>query len=240
MLLHFFGTGSGFTDSHTNAYFFHNDDLILIDLSMQHISKALDIIRSKKYLNHIYMVITHMHDDHVSGLTLFIQYLYYTMNNRKLKIVIPQELLADVTNELLIKGILPGLYEIIPASQFTDTALTQNPAVNQWLTRCIPTRHAPELKSKCFGYEFNINGQKVLYSGDTNRLTDFLPYTEDADEFYVDCSFNYGGVHLKWSPKLKIQLKQIRNHTKVYLMHIDNRTLAETTDLGTIELATVD
>ena len=98
MRLNFLGCGSGFTDSHNNAFFTtEENDIVFIDLSMLNIRKALKLINGKK---DVYLLITHMHDDHVSGLTLFIQYLYYTLGNRILNIVIPEVLYIDVVDEL--------------------------------------------------------------------------------------------------------------------------------------------
>ena len=64
MKINFLGNGSGFTNSHTNAYFEKEDDLVLIDLSMINYGKIMDFPLSK-YKN-ILILITHMHPDHVS------------------------------------------------------------------------------------------------------------------------------------------------------------------------------
>ena len=73
-MLKFLGNGSGFTPYHNNCYFVEHDDLTFIDLSMLNIEKALDI--QSKYKN-VSVLVTHMHDDHVSGIGLFAQYLFY-------------------------------------------------------------------------------------------------------------------------------------------------------------------
>ena len=233
MRLNFLGCGSGFTDSHNNAFFTtEENDIVFIDLSMLNIRKALKLINGKK---DVYLLITHMHDDHVSGLTLFIQYLYYTLRNRILNIVIPEVLYIDVVDELRIKGISPYLYKI----------LVYNPVLNQfvhpwdsvsWLNKIIPTEHVPELAGRCFGYDLNVLDTHIIYTGDTCRLSDFTPYLEEeGSEFYVDCSYDYGAVHLKWSD-VECDLKELAMKHKVYLMHLDNQRAFQLVDLHGIHL----
>ena len=41
-VMNFLGNGSGFSSSHNNAYYVFHDELVLIDLSMLNIQKALD------------------------------------------------------------------------------------------------------------------------------------------------------------------------------------------------------
>lgn len=89
------------------------------------------------------------------------------------------------------------------------------------MKKLIPTTHAPELDGKCFGYEFLVNGVKVVYTGDTNTLDDFMPFVKPGCEFYVDMSFDYGKVHLLWDD-VKKQLRNISTTSDVYLMHVDN------------------
>lgn len=49
MRLNFLGCGSGFTDSHNNAFFTtEENDIVFIDLSMLNIRKALKLINGKR------------------------------------------------------------------------------------------------------------------------------------------------------------------------------------------------
>lgn len=95
MKLHFFGTGSGFAESHTNAYFFYGKDLVLIDMSMNHVRKAVSLAEEKNPEN-IFLLLTHLHPDHVSGVSMLCQFLYYTRNKTRLKIMIRMRLLTEL------------------------------------------------------------------------------------------------------------------------------------------------
>lgn len=220
MKLNFLGCGSGFTDSHNNAFFItEENNIVFIDLSMLNIHKALKLVKSR---NSIYLLITHMHDDHVSGIPLFAQYLYYTMGRKRLNIVIPEALYNDVISEFNIKGIPSELYKIhafnIALNQFIHPCESI-----KWLEGILPTEHAPELAGRCFGYKLKVSDKTVIYTGDTCQLSDFIPYLAyEGCEFYVDCSYNYGGIHLKWD-EVKHDLESIAVSHDVYLMHMDNR-----------------
>lgn len=208
MKLTFLGNESGFGVHHTNAYFYDDGNLVFIDLSMSNIEKAKKLISTVS--KNIYIVITHMHDDHFSGVTLFSQFCFY-VNGISPHIVVPEELMEDILTEFKIKGMGEGVAAICSLSEYSFP----------WMKKVIPTTHAPELDGKCFGYEFLVNGVKVVYTGDTNILDDFMPFVKPGCEFYVDMSFDYGKVHLLWDD-VKKQLRNISTTSDVYLMHVDN------------------
>ncbi len=208
MKLTFLGNESGFGVHHTNAYFYDDGNLVFIDLSMSNIEKAKKLISTVS--KNIYIVITHMHDDHFSGVTLFSQFCFY-VNGISPHIVVPEELMEDILTEFKIKGMGEGVAAICSLSEYSFP----------WMKKVIPTTHAPELDGKCFGYEFLVNGVKVVYTGDTNTLDDFMPFVKPGCEFYVDMSFDYGKVHLLWDD-VKKQLRNISTTSDVYLMHVDN------------------
>lgn len=208
MKLTFLGNESGFGVHHTNAHFYDDGNLVFIDLSMSNIEKAKKLISTVS--KNIYIVITHMHDDHFSGVTLFSQFCFY-VNGISPHIVVPEELMEDILTEFKIKGMGEGVAAICSLSEYSFP----------WMKKVIPTTHAPELDGKCFGYEFLVNGVKVVYTGDTNTLDDFMPFVKPGCEFYVDMSFDYGKVHLLWDD-VKKQLRNISTTSDVYLMHVDN------------------
>lgn len=213
MKLTFLGNEAGFGVHHTNAYFHDDGNLILIDLSMSNIEKAKELISTVS--KNIYIVLTHMHDDHFSGVTLFSQFCFY-VNGISPIIVVPKELEKDIITEFKIKGMGEGVAAICSLSDYTFP----------WLKNVIPTTHAPELEGKCFGYEFLVDGVNVVYTGDTNTLDDFIPYVKPGCEFYVDISFDYGKVHLLWRDAYK-KLNDISKTSDVYIMHIDNMDRAK-------------
>ena len=213
MKINFFGNGSGFTFNHTNAYFIKDNDFVLIDCSMINLQK---ILNKKPYEKDVYLFITHMHDDHVSGATLLIQWFYYVYK-KKLNVVVPKNLLDDIKTDFSIKGIDESIYNL-----YTDTNINKD-----WFVKSIVTKHAPELNNKCFGYVFNINDAKCIYTGDTNTLEPFNEDIKDCNELYVDVSAKYGGVHLKYED-VKEKLEEIAENKNVYIMHIDDLELMKT------------
>lgn len=210
MKLTFLGNGSGFTNTHTGAYFTYKNDLIIIDCSMLNVHKILELDINN--FDNVYLLITHMHDDHTSGIGLFIQYMFYVYK-KKLNILIPTELGCDVKVDLTIKGIPDDIYKLIDLN-----------GVNfEWFIDKIKTNHSPELNGKCFGYKINVNGTKIVYSGDTNILDVYEKYLRDCDEFYVDVSALYGKVHLRYEDVEQKLLSYIKDFDlDIFIMHIDD------------------
>lgn len=205
--INFLGNGSGFSESHNNAYFVNNQELVLIDLSMTNLFAAKKLMEKYK---HISLLLTHMHDDHVSGIMLFSQYCFY-VKNIKLSIIVPRAIKKDFLKEMEIKGVSPDIINLYEAETVNSS----------WLLKVIPTTHAEELHGKCFGYLLQVNNNKCLYSGDTNNLDTFKEYIPDAKEIYLDMSISYGRVHLLWE-KEKERILKISKEKEVYLMHIDD------------------
>lgn len=214
MKLHFFGTGSGFAESHTNAYFFYGKDLVLIDMSMDHVRKAVSLAEEKNPEN-IFLLLTHLHPDHVSGVSILCQFLYYTRNKTRLKIMIPDALVNGIMGILDAECADSNLYEIISGKRKMQEQ-------GAWLHEIIPAFHTPELEGKCFGYLLKIDGKDIVYTGDTCHLDDFMPYFHEGCEAYIDCSVHYGGVHLKLEDEKDRLTRIAENGIDVYLMHTDD------------------
>ena len=203
MKLNFLGNGSGFSKSHNGAFFLRDNSFYLIDCSLLNLEKILSL-RPNNYRN-IYVIITHMHDDHVSGLSLFIQKMFYVYG-KMVKIVCPIELENDINEDLKIKGLSKEMYEIVYP--------------NKLGIKEIPTTHTPQLEGKCFGYAFTLDDKNIVYSGDTNTIEPFYPYLDEDSEFYVDASVT-GVVHVKYDD-VEEELSNIASLLDVYLMHMDD------------------
>lgn len=231
MELKFFGIGSGFSDEHTSAYFTIKNKMVIIDCPITAFQKLkhMDLLKYKSF----YIFITHTHGDHVGGLGLFIQYAFFVLK-RPVTIVAPSsELASDITKLLEIEGInYAEGYNLVIA----------NDLQKEWFGGCIQTEHAPELKGKCFGYHFIIDGINIIYTGDTSTLEPFVPYLTDEGILYVDTSVYYGKVHLKLEDVLNDLIEFTKRGIKVYLMHLDNVPVAEimVADIPGIEVVSVD
>lgn len=185
MKLKFLGNGSGFSNSHTGAYFEKDEDIIFIDCSMLNILKMVEL--AKNYGN-VYVYMTHLHSDHSSGLGLFAQYMYYTQG-KKLNIVVSDALIDDIKTLFEITGVPLDICNIAQPDDKKDKKYKLIP---------ISTTHASELNGKCFRYEIHIDDDILVYTGDTCNINDFLEPMKKCIELYVDVSASYGGVHLKY------------------------------------------
>lgn len=228
----FLGNGSGFSETHTNAFFIQNNDLILIDCSLTNKYKIDELVNNNLDKN-IYIILTHLHADHCSYIGLLSQYLFY-VKKIKAKILIPRILINDLTSLLKIQGVSNECYSIY--------CLEDNKF--KWFLNIIKTTHAIELDGKCFGYEFYINNKQCIYSGDTCCLNDFLKNIKNNNEIYLDVSFSYGGVHLKFSEIENELINLTKKNCKVFLMHIDDevnlRTLLKNKKYNNIEIVSIN
>lgn len=208
--LQFLGNGSGFSESHTNAFFVKDNNLIIIDLSMTNRYKLL-ALQPEKYDN-IFLFVTHMHDDHTSGIGLFLQHMYY-QKQKKVYIVAPFEVRSDLKIEFELKGIDANAYEFKSPNKIKTLGIN---------ALAIKTKHAPELNGRCFGYIFYLDDRKIIYSGDTVEYDKFADYARDEkDEIYLDMSCDYGKVHILYDD-VKEKATNLAEKTNVFFMHVDN------------------
>lgn len=222
----FLGNGAGFTSSHNNAWFVFKNNLVLIDLSMLNLDKVM-AMKPEKYEN-VYLYVTHMHDDHSSGVGMFLQKMFY-LKGRKVYIVAPSGVLqSDIRTDLVdIKGIDSTSFELLTPEMVEERLGMVSTAIN--------TDHAPELAGKCFGYIFYMtDGTKIVYTGDTNDFNQFKGFLKDESktELYIDISMGYGKVHILFND-VKDELLEVAKIHDVYLMHLDNFEKAEEAIQGT-------
>lgn len=219
MSLTFSGVGAGFSNKeigHTSAYFEQNDgkDLYMIDCPMSAFYHYRENGLFAKYENY-YCIITHTHPDHISGLALTAQHLYF-VNGTKLNIIVPtMEVWKDIETLMNIEGNQRLYYYMETVATF------KNSNVNKCLMTEVATSHAPELEGKCFGYVFSMNGKIVVYSGDTSTLKPFESFIVNNTEVYVDTSVHYGQIHLKLDEILDNKILKHKGVT-TYLMHLDD------------------
>ena len=210
-MLKFLGRGSAFTDEHNSAFFVENDELILIDCSMNAFQRLND--KNLALYDHIYVLVTHTHGDHVSGLGLLIDLLQFSVKT-PITIVAPSnEVEADLFYFLTrVEGCNTSWYELINAQDLNK----------DWFVEVIPTTHTEELSGKCFGFYLMVEGNKVIYTGDTNTLVPFEKYFEKGVYLYCEISAYKSPVHLYCSDIVQ----KIKDYTAsgmfVFLMHMDD------------------
>ena len=217
MVLNFLGRDSGFGNNNTSAFFFtENNDIVVIDCPTSTFQKLrkTDLSQHEK----IYVMITHTHGDHIGGLGLFVQHVFFNLH-RTVTVVAPsKDVASDIQTVLTIEGNETSWYQLITANMLAE---------ENWFVSCVLTEHAPQLKGKCFGYVFVISGKVVVYTGDTSTLEPFKPYFALCNELYVDTSVHYGMIHLKLEDALADFIALSQRGTEVFLMHLDDSEAAK-------------
>lgn len=232
MTLNFLGRDSGFGTNHTSAFFFtESNDIVIIDCPISTFQKLrkTDLTGHE----HIYVIITHTHGDHIGGLGLFVQHVFFNLH-KAVTIVAPSKKVAsDIQTVLTIEGNETAWYELITADFLSE---------KEWFVSCVLTEHSPQLAGKCFGYVFVISGKSVIYTGDTSTLKPFEPYFEMCNELYVDTSVYYGMIHLKLEDAIPDFIRLTQRGTDVFLMHLDDANAAEKiiSDIPGINVVTVE
>ncbi len=201
--LRFIGIDTGFGINNNAAYVEDGDKLVLIDCGGTVFSEVFKMDNNNGFLKNkkeIEVVITHMHDDHTGSLSTLIYYCVFKLS-KSVKLIAKCKNLKE---RLLMTGLKEEDFEI---GEDKDIEF-------------IETIHTPALD--CYGFKMNINGKKIIYTGDTATLDVFMPYLDDCSELYTDISYAPSKVHLNLNDNLEL-LKEITNKgIDVYLMHIDN------------------
>ena len=196
----FLGKDSGFGEKNNSAYFEDGKSLTIIDCGFtvfQELKKKFDF---DNYQN-INVIITHLHNDHAGSLSQLILYLWFTFN-KKTNIY---SKCKNIKEYLDITG--------TPSDAYTLKDDSSN-------IKFIKTEHVKYLDS--YGFSMNIKDRKIVYTGDTCTIDPFLPYLEDADEFYVDVS-KFGGAHLKIDDIIKKLQELKESGININFMHMDDK-----------------
>ena len=210
-MLKFLGRGSAFTDEHNSAYFVADDELVLIDCPMSAFLRLND--KNLALYDHIYVLITHTHGDHSGGIGMLIDLLQFSVKT-PITIVAPsKEVEADLFYFISrVEGCNSAWYELISVDDLDK----------DWFICSIPTTHTEELEGKCFGYYLSIEGNKVIYTGDTNTILPYEKYIESGSYLYTEISAYKSSVHLYCSDMVQKITDYVNSGVHVYLMHMDD------------------
>lgn len=217
-MLSFLGRGSAFTDEHNSAYFIAGKDMVLLDCSMTSFIKLKK--KDLSSIEHIYILVTHTHGDHVSGIGMLIDQMYFTARI-PVTVVAPSAELKEDLRFLIerLEGVSSDWYELTEGADLET----------EWFVEPVATSHTEELSGRCFGYCLNVDGKRVVYTGDTNTLEPFEKYLEEGTYLYMETSAYKSRVHL-FCEDVKDRVRgYVSRGVKVYLMHLDDEErIAET------------
>ena len=217
-MLSFLGRGSAFTDEHNSAYFIAGKDMVLLDCSMTSFVKLKK--KDLSSIEHIYILVTHTHGDHVSGIGMLIDLMYFTARI-PVTVVAPSAELKEDLRFLIerLEGVSSDWYELTEGADLEP----------EWFVEPVATSHTEELSGRCFGYCLNVDGKRVVYTGDTNTLEPFEKHLEEGTYLYMETSAYKSRVHL-FCEDVKDRVRgYVSRGVKVYLMHLDDEErIAET------------
>lgn len=218
--LEFIGSGSAFNTKLGNngAFIKRGNVLFLIDCG----SSTFERIQRFGLLDgveKIYVLMTHLHPDHVGSLGDLIFYGYYgikPMMEPSVTVFAPYEL--TIRHLLRGMGVVEDTYELV---QFSEQGGVNSDNLHIGFVPVV-VDHVKELK--CFGYIISFEGLKIYYSGDSNMIPhDVLNslHNNEIDLFYQDtCKADYeGNVHL--SLRKLDELVNVSCRNKIYCMHLD-------------------
>ncbi len=221
-MLNFIGTGSCFNYKMGNnsAYYIHNVNgkkrFVLFDCGEDVFHKILNNNLLTE-IDEVFVVITHLHSDHVGSLSSFIFYLHYALNIKPV-IYFPCD---DINEFLKIVGIRKEIYiHTKDAKGYYDI---------------IPFRHKHGYKLNSFGYVMNLDGYLIYYSGDAKTIDKkILDIFRGKDNKYVNTPMTYGDqdatkyvndAHMSIHDLAKIFSKEERK--RVTLMHFDDEDVTK-------------
>lgn len=230
-MLKFIGSGSAFNTKlgNNSAYYKNGNEMLLIDCG----SNTFHRIKESNLLNeveHIHVLITHTHADHVGSLADTILFSYFCHGEfAKSKVTIYSMEQTGVREILKLNGAVENLhFDFVPIKYDNIISIK---GLDISITNVVETNHVSELKS--FSYELKIKDKNIYYSGDTSDLhQDVLKgiHNNHLDYIFTDtCKADYeGNVHLSLRKLTELIVPEVRS--KVWCMHLDegfNRKEAE-------------
>lgn len=214
MKLTFLGSGACFYPArhNTSAYFVIDDHLFLLDCGETVYEKLLereDVGQFKQ----IYVIVTHLHADHVGSLGSLISYCTCILQ-KKICVVHPQERICSL---LTMMGINPAFYEYRERLGDVMPGLCVRPT---------EVKHADDMK--CYGYEITYQDWHIYYSGDaaaipTEILEGFL--AGEIRQIYQDTASKESAHHM-YKNRLESVIPE-KERGRVTCMHLDGDYVEE-------------
>ncbi|MFB7157370.1 MBL fold metallo-hydrolase [Lysinibacillus sp. NPDC056232] len=219
-MLKFIGSGSAFNTKlgNNSAYYKVGNQMLLIDCGSNifHRIKENNVLEG---IEHIHVLITHTHADHVGSLADFIFYSYYCHGEMAKPNVSVYSVYDVKIEELLaINGIIPEVH-CITKKISSDIQYKLN------FCKVLFERssHVQEIPS--YSIELYIDDKLIYFTGDTNSLKASLrtpiESTKVYDYIYVDtCKADYeGNVHLSLRKLSELVSPNVRSI--FWCMHLD-------------------
>lgn len=208
MKLNFLGKGSAFYPRYgnTGAYMLCGKELYLIDcgeLAFDQLYEHLDLDELEK----VWVILTHLHADHVGSLGTLISY-FYCIRHMQVCVVHPERTVVEL---LTLLGIDPKGYVYLERLPENAAGLAAEP---------IEVKHARDMK--CYGYVLSDRKEQVYYSGDAAELPAHVLerfLSGGISRIYHDTSTHDSASHCYYGRLERWIPRQLRG--RVYCMHLD-------------------
>ena len=181
------------------------------------------------------ILLSHLHGDHIAGLPfIFLHYMYIEPRTRSLSILGPEGMEGRIKQ--LYETMYPGEASAPLPFELDFTEVRHQQKYSLDILRIEPFRTRHQDNPPSYGYTLELDGRKIVYTGDTG-WTDELPLrAEGADLFICECSFyeSQAAGHLNYS-EIKKRLAGC-GYKKMLLTHLGCEVLERSAELD-LELA---
>ncbi|MBE7074582.1 MAG: MBL fold metallo-hydrolase [Clostridiales bacterium] len=232
-MLKFLGTGSAFNAEMGNnaAYIKENDKLLLIDCGETVFAriKEMGLVND---VNHVYIIITHNHSDHIGSLGTLIPYLAITKNITTNLIIA-----NDESGEEQEKKLREYLTKLDVDEEYYDTTyadMMEDVFNGLEKIELVKVKHSKTLT--CYAAELYFKDRVIYYTGDQNDISYLKKIAKKLkknDLVYTDCTaLDYKNrIHINFTELEEVFDESIRE--QVYCMHFENyKTYSHAKELG--------
>lgn len=217
MELNFLGRGSAFNvlEGSNSAYIIEGNSILLIDCG-ETVYERLNMYHLLDGIDHVYVLVTHTHSDHIGSIGTLANYYFLTFN-QKIHIVLDyhSKIKEDMKTLLRIFGLEEHMYYL----ETPDILDNQFKAFKT--VRYQEITHCPQLIS--YAIRFDTENGEIFYTGDTNDITvlkSLLNRIDEIDRIYVDTNTSSLPVHL--NVDLLANTVPEEHRKKIYCMHFNN------------------
>jgi ribonuclease BN (tRNA processing enzyme) len=176
------------------------------------------------------ILLSHLHGDHFAGLPfLFLYYIYIEPRVKPLRILGPEGLEDRILQ--LFRDTYPGdSSNPLPFPvEFTEIRIDGRYSVD--ILEIEPFRARHQENPPSFGYSINLDGRRIVYTGDTGWTDELPERAKGADLFICECSFydSQIDIHLDY-PTIDQRLRNC-GYKKMVLTHLGQEVLERSQDL---------
>jgi ribonuclease BN (tRNA processing enzyme) len=178
--------------------------------------------------------ISHFHGDHIAGLPfLFLHYLYIEPRSKPLRIVGPPGVEKKVL-KLFASMYADTAAEPIPYSLEFIEAKPGEPISSNGI-RILPFPVPHQEKPPSFGCEINVDGRKIVYTGDTGWTEELVQHSQNADLLICECSYFESSTDTHLNYRQIMQNLERFGAKRIVLTHLGEEVLEK---LQEVELET--